>query len=363
VSLPPPLWDALGVDRTAVRARARFFAGFTKLQPPPYDRRALADLLASTEYRPPDRPVIDLLNRQDETAQALLRELPPAGPPAAPDRWVPAAERADALRQAAIAELLLNAEAGRMVLRRASSEYTRLGLPFGEFLTVAASGEPVGPSASAHLTRLLGLTGTEEMPADLGSEAALLSPQDRLAAPEQQLYLLLAAAADAPRWGSGFLAAIATARQATQPAAVGALVQPLSVWWETGRLIAEIAAGNAEVRPSLRNHLADLARAHGRQLGFAQQDEFHWRRAVARVDLVDLDLAGTVAQSVRVLQRRQLPRWNVREEFGELSPLAQVSITVGLRLGDGGDVAYEDAPWNPDPSPLATEESAEWHAD
>ncbi|MFF0176085.1 hypothetical protein [Micromonospora profundi] len=307
--------------------------------------------------------VVNLLDQQDEAGQALLRRLSPPSRASSQDPWVLVAERADALRQGAIAELLLNAEAGRLVLRRASREYNRLGLPFGHFLAVVATGEPMGPAAEAHLMRLLGMPTSGQAVSDAGQEAGLLSQQSVLARPEQQLYLLLAGATNAPRLGSDFRSAVGTAQQASQPATVGALGQPLSALWETGRLIAETAVGNEEVRPALRDHIADLGRTHGRQLRLAQVDEFHWRHALARADLIDLDLAGIVAQSVRALRHGQLPRWRPLDEFGELSPLAQVSITVGLRLGGGDDVAYEDSPWDPDPSPVVTGESAESNVD
>ncbi|BCJ39424.1 hypothetical protein GCM10010168_63280 [Actinoplanes ianthinogenes] len=359
MSIPSRLWRALGVDRNLVRLRAQFFTGFTEMEPPPYDRHAVLEVLADGG-RDRDRP-LDLLDRDDPAVRELWRDLTERGPRTPPDRWVPVAERADALRQAAVATLLFDLPAGRTMLRRAAREYVRLGLPFGLFLTVAATGARVGPAATALLASLLGIpaSGDGAIDAvDLDPARSLLRVPEVMAVSEQQLYLLMAVVAGLSPANPDLLAAIGSAPQSTQPFPVGALAQPLSSWWETASLIARTTDRGSGTRRLLRDRLAEFARAHGRHLEIAQRDVFHWENALAGVDLVDLDLAGATALAARALRLWQLPRWDLRRDFGDLPDLAQVSLAVGLQLG-GGDLAYEDDPRDPEPSPTSAVDEAD----
>ena len=78
--------------------------------------------------------------------------------------------------------------------------------------------------------------------------------------------------------------------------------------------------------------IAELAQAHGRQLRYAQLDNYHWSRAQASVDLIDLHLAGLVALTDRALRNSELEAWSLEEFQATLPPLARVSLILGLQL-------------------------------
>jgi hypothetical protein len=307
VTLPAHLWEALSLDRPAIEAQVRFHRAYADLEESPSDVRAIAEMM---RYGPPagaDDGAIDL---SGQNAQILEQYRP-----APSDPWIRLGEMADSLRLAAIANLLLDTRAGRADLIRAGHAYREAGLPFGDFLLVAATGG-----------RGVSTAGADRL---FGRPAHLLEPV-------QWLYLLLAAAADLGQ-------AVAEVPRAPRSIAVGAAAQPFSTWWQIGDLISRLAPDDEEIRSNLNRVVAEVARAHGRQLEFAMADTFHWSTGHSRVDVVDLDLAGAVAISARVMAARGIRRWDLEEEFDDLSPFAQVSITIGLQLG-GEDPTPEDEP-------------------
>src|SRR5262249_12268149 len=148
-------------------------------------------------------------------------------------------------------------------------------------------------------------------------------------APAQQVAMLLTAVSVPWLVSQDYRLAedLAAAAQATGSVPVGATGLPLALWWAAGRQLTDLAQGIPDARGTLRASIGELAGAHGRQLGYAQLDGYHWPAALARVDLVDLDLAGLVAMSDRAMRSLDLPGWNLTEDFGGLDPLARVSVT------------------------------------
>ncbi|WBB71448.1 hypothetical protein O7602_16955 [Micromonospora sp. WMMD1128] len=322
MTLPERLWGALRLDPSTVAARARFYRAYAELEEPPFDVRDLAELMRD---RPPPRGsgprVINLIGKEAGAVGQSLREIqrPRAGKP-----WVRLAEAADALRNAAVAELLLDVQTGRGTLLEASRGYSELGLPFGDFLAVAATGDR---ERSISAAELLGVLLSDSQITDTGRHGSAA-----LATPAQQRYLLLTAAPDA----TDLWPRLAEAPQAHQTAAVGATSQPFSTWWRLGGLLSRLDAdADADgIRRELTRIIAELSEAHGRQLQLAAADDHHWSTGRAQTDLIDLDLAGAVAISARILRQREIRPWRFESDFPKLSPLASISLQIGLQLGD-----------------------------
>ncbi len=283
--------------------------------------------------------VVKIVSDGEATTAEILRRLNDRTAAGERPAWVRTAEVADAWRECAMARLLLNTETGKRALLRAADNYLQLGLPFGDFLGVAATGDrrPVAPAA-AELRLLL----TDRFATPPIAVEALFDRQFAVQAPAQQVALLLTAVSNLDQVPDGdeLPEFITEAAQARGSAPVGATGTAVADWWGAGLALAGLATGETRARFALTRFISEVAHAHGRLLRTAQLDEFHWQRARSSVDLVDLYLAGLVAISVRVLRRTRLPSWRLADDFAGLPPLAQVSVTVGLQL------AEEDGPPN-----------------
>jgi hypothetical protein len=253
------------------------------------------------------------------------------------------AEAADALRNAAIAELLLDTRTGRATLLEAGYRYRQLGLPFGDFLVVAAVGDRERSNAAAR--QLAAVLSDRQI-----RRAGLLGPA-ALAAPAQQLYLLFTAAPEA----ADLWPQLAEAPQAHRTLAVGVTSQAFSAWWRLGSLLTRLDSRAEKVRRDVARIIAELAEAHSRQLQLAAADDYHWSTGRAQTDLIDLDLAGAVAISVRIMWRQEIPPWSLETDFPALSPMARISLEIGLQLGADdppSDDYFAIGPHDPPPVPL-----------
>jgi hypothetical protein len=336
VTLPDPVWAALALESAAVEARGRFHATYATLGQPRFTPAQLMGLLRDGPVAEGPQAVVKLVSDGEATTEVprQLNDLAAAG---RRPEWIPTAEAADAWRECAMARLLLNTVTGKRALLRAADNYLLLGLPFGDFLGVAATGDrrPVAPAAAELRSLLTGQTAT---PA-LGSET-LFDRQYAVQAPAQEVALLLTAVANVGQVPDrddvpGLLAEAAQARGSAPVGPTGAVVAD---WWGAGLALAGLGIGSPAARLALTGFISEVAYAHGHLLRIAQLDEFHWQRARSPVDLVDLYLAGLVAISVRVLRHTGLPSWRVADDFAGLPPLALVSVIVGLQL------AEEDGP-------------------
>jgi hypothetical protein len=342
-------WGALGINQAAVAARARFHHAYATLAEPEFEARDVADLIRSgPQPGGPDR-VVNLLAPESAQFRSRLAETRDRRPATS---WVRPAEVADALRSAAIAELLFDTGAGRATLLRAGARYADLGLPFGDFLrTAAEAGRERAYVADRRLERML-------TPDDPGDEAGgLFAESVALAGPAQQVYLVLTAsrvAADPNRLDAAGDHRLGRARQARQTTGVGTTAQPMSTWWRLGTLMSTVDENRPDDRQELVEIVTGLATAHGRQLELSRYDSYHWSIGATRTDLVDLDLACAVAITMRNLRARQVRPWRLDREFAQVPPLAQISLQVGLQLGGDESPAGEQlgpGPWDPTPGP------------
>lgn len=363
MSLPPEMWIALRLDVEVVRARAAYFSAYARSEQPLFEStpliRALRDGLLATG----DQAVVSLLHAGDGGAVAeLRRRIAEAGEGPGYPSWVRVAERADALRQSAMAELLYDTPAGVTTLRRSGGEYRRLGLPFGSFLDTAATGSPRNAFIAGR--RLAWLLNPQAPPEP--DEEGIIPLERALDAPAQQVSVLLTTMSvlDAIYEFEVTSDSLASTAQSGGSAPVGVTSQPIALWWECAVHLADLAFGRSQARDELRTLLRELAAAHGIQLRNAQYDAFHWPVAASPVDLVDLDLAGLVAISARLLRQLNGPYWDLPDDFGALSPLSQVSIRVGLDLAsqDGTPTDLSSPSPPPQSGPVFDPQSSPGHS-
>jgi hypothetical protein len=340
VTLPDRMWEALRLDPATVAARARFYRAYAELEETPFDVRDVAELLRHSPVEVPGPRVVNLMGLEANVVGERLREI---HRPAGREPWVRLAETADALRNAAIAELLLDTQTGRATLLEAGRRYRQLGLPFGDFLVVAAVGD-----------RERTIDAARQLDAVLSDSpirgAGLLGPTAP-ATPTQQRYLLFTAARDA----ADLWPRLTEAPQAHRTLAVGATSQPFSTWWRLGSLLSHLEPRAEGTRRDLARIIAELAEAHSRQLQLATADDHHWSTGRAQTDLIDLDLAGAVAISVRIMGQREIRPWHFESDFPALSPLARISLQIGLHLGHDDpppDDYFGIGPHDPSPGPL-----------
>ena len=357
MTLPVPVWAALALEPVAIEARGRFHATYANLSPPRFTPAQLMGLLRDGPVAEGPQAVVKLISDGEATTE-IPRQLNDLAAAGRRPEWVRTAEAADAWRECAMARLLLNTVTGKRALLRAADNYLRLGLPFGDFLGVAATGDrrPVAPAAT-ELRSLL----TDQSTSPPRQVETLFDRQFAVQAPAQQVALLLTAVSNLDQVPDrddlpGLLAEAAQARGSAPVGATGAAVAD---WWGAGLAIAGLATAGPPARLALTRFISEVAYAHGRLLRTAQLDEFHWQRARSPVDLVDLYLAGLVAISVRVLRRAHLPSWEVADDFAGLPPLGRVSVTVGLQLAedDGSpDWRRTYGPSRPGPSDRSADE-------
>jgi hypothetical protein len=137
-------------------------------------------------------------------------------------------------------------------------------------------------------------------------------------------------------------------------ASVGTTSQPLDLWWQAARALAELSRGDPGARSDLRGAIAEFGAAHGRQLRLAQMNSYLWSMGRAPADLLDLDLVCLAAITVRSMRWIERPYWSLSEDFADLVPLDRVSIAVGIELGRDDGPDDDDLPHGPrltSPSP------------
>jgi hypothetical protein len=345
VSLDDRHWEALALDAVDVEALQRFLEGYVETLDEP-----LPDVAWLLDRQRLGPPLADGLIPYEDAdgwfggGWGGGPAAPPGGPggPGGPSEpaferwgWQRAGAAADALRGAACAALMTGrTDEGIRLLLAAAGLYLRMGVPYGCFVGVAAFPDRELAELAA---RLLERTS--------GQEQALAGAEERfdaaLQVPVQRLYLLLAVAGH-PELRAASMRALASASHLIGPAPLGSSAAPLVEWWWIARLLGRLTEDRDEARAILVGVLAEFARRHGRQLTIAQVDRHHWRRIVAPVDLVDLDLAAVTCFAARGVAALRLEPLTLAEFAVE--PLAEISLAVGLQLAIGGPESTA-TPW------------------
>lgn len=306
--LPIQIRQALAVDLELVRSRSDYFAGYAQ-QSGTDTRPSMLNLIELSQRLPPDEsadPVVALEDPvgRDPVADELLAELEQLNGRETVPQWMRVAEVADAWRESALAQLLLDVEDARQKLKLASDQYVRLGLPVGWYLAqVAVSDVDAAWSAG----RWLGALSAGPSAAEPGEDReGLLGVRSSLPTGAQQVYLLLTAAAvpQVVEEYRGMFTQLREALQARSSTPVGSTGHPIADWWAAGLALSRLHDHGARTRERLVGVIGGFGAAHGRLLARAQRDAYHWRHVCAPVDLVDLDLAGLVCLVDRALRNR-----------------------------------------------------------
>ena len=165
----------------------------------------------------------------------------------------------------------------------------------------------------------------------------------------QQIHLMLAVASSAEIASEyrGLVTALAELPAARSAAAFGSAGATLAEWWRFAIELLQFGEQLPEEREWLRQRVARFATPHGQQLERAQLDSTHWRSLHSSVDLVDLDVAGTLCLVNRRLAVHGDPL--SADDFDDITPLARLSVHVGIEMSRPED---EEPPFNEERHPL-----------
>lgn len=335
-------WSSLDLEKAAVRRRAEFYENYA----------VAADRFLEIDpdgYEGADGSPVGLTPFSDDPPDGGASGREPDGPEpvwAPREPWASQAERADALREAAIATLLLDSDRGRALLARSADIYTGSAPAYAMFLGAVARPQTLGVrSREAGQIVVEAFPGGDQAPAlgTDGSSARLLHALLLVGATEEtsrELPTVVERAAQSVAMQSGI--------------PFGTAGSPLSDWWN---LAIEICApGERLDKGQIVTRFDKLARPHGEQLRVAQFDTYHWTRLYGRVDLVDLDLACAVALTNRRLAEEERSPITLKSFSGDLPRLAQVSLAVGIELGEPEvGPGSQTPPEAPEPGPEGTE--------
>jgi hypothetical protein len=335
--LPDALWEALRLEPRTLQRRADFFLAYaeslTQILDPDLD-----DLIERAEVgdwheavgliwlgfeaegdEDPDDVGIELIRRE------------PSG--------FDVAVRADALREAALAEIAIDAQRGLEFLHQSGKAYEAAGIPYGLFLRALV--DPAGDAptvAGSTLTRAWSPPDAdgESAYADDRPEDRVGPPLDGIAAvardPAQQLYLALATRQD-PGLDDQYrrlFNIFAEQPQAQSSVAVGTTGLPLSEWWGLVWELSSFEYASEQTRADVEARLRGFAIEHGRQLSRAQRTA-QWHEGRAGVDIVDLDVAAATCLASRRMRVAGVPPLT-DDDFADVDPLAMVSLSVGLAM-------------------------------
>lgn len=234
-----------------------------------------------------------------------------------------AADLATALRERGQWLLFFDQERAQQSLLAAGRLFGRLGQPFGYFLQVIAD------ESDLPLRRLA--EGLEYVN-DIGeaSSAVELWP---LAHPQQQAYLLLAAAGsdEAREVFGGLLASILESSPHTRGVApVGALGTPIRFLWDTARHLYRAEPKSVDV---VASHLAVMGDRYIEAMELARVNQFLWRHGAAPVDVGDIDLAGITALAARRFGWKQTVAALESSGGQRSNPLKIPPVRLGLAIG------------------------------
>jgi hypothetical protein len=330
--LSDELWHVLGLQPEAVAARADFFEAFAKLvaDPPSPQPRQLAELSRFSDPRPGLEAFGNLPDADEEQWFGGAEDLPAVDLPG----WERAGFEADALRQAAIAALLVDTQRGLDLLRQASERYRRLNPPFAMLLQ-AASGPSAGPAESA-----FGRLNAHYF--DGPDQLEVFDPIDEV----QEIHLALTASSVPGIVDLETFRQFTTRAGARSAASFGSGSAAVFEWWSfvSTLLAGALRASDFPDPRSLAVALVSLARGHGRQLESARLDSFHWRKLAGIPELIDLEVASAICLTNHQLAaRKQRPispedidrltdiRLKSSPEARQVS-LSQLSLQVGIEM-------------------------------
>lgn len=242
------------------------------------------------------------------------------------DRFAALVDQASAFRLGGQWAALFDTGRAQELFARSGAIFDSLGFGFGVFV-LAAFGEAPPESLHQRVEMLVKEeTGGRQQPASADYPPALRYPQ-------QQAYLMLAAAAvadgiDLPRDRLLRMAHRSPHRRGVLP--MGALSTPIRVYWDLAvAMLAE--TGDGVLLESAFRFLHQMSIAYESAMAGGMVNSRLWRNGAAPVDVVDVDVITVVmllAQRLGPGAAGQI----ASEVASELTPLARVTLNVALEM-------------------------------
>jgi hypothetical protein len=210
-------------------------------------------------------------------------------------QWSSAIDAATAFREAAQWALCFDPGRARALLDRSGTLFHTLGHPFGDYLKVMSGSwfhDPPYEQFAGQLQALAELTRPSETEAEEHIPAPLLHPQ-------QQAYLMLAAAASPPiaaEFGSLLRNITNESPHRFGVVPVGALGIPIRWFWRVTDVFLKPSRAPG---PQIAADLAALGERYAEAIELARTNEYCWRNAAAPVDVGDLDITGVAVIASR----------------------------------------------------------------
>lgn len=290
--MPDELLEELGLDPEQVQRQIRFLDAYVAM--------------AEAELR-------EVLSRAKQ--QSLQAD--PA--------FTVASDLATALRERGQWMLFFDHNHARKSLFQAGELFGRLGQPFGYFLQVVADAFrtdlPVRQIGDSLLYVSKGFGESDS--------AGNMWP---LAHPQQQAYMVLAAAGSEPareEFGRLLESVLDSSPNARGVAPVGALGTPIRHLWNTARHLYRAELRSVTV---VASRLAAMADRYAEAMELARVNRYLWQHGAAPVDVGDIDLTGITALAVRRFGWQDTVAALERSSGERSRPLQMSPVRLGLEM-------------------------------
>ncbi|WP_285743684.1 hypothetical protein [Lentzea sp. NBRC 105346] len=290
------------------------------------------------------RGVVDFLEGYARRCLEEVEELRRSTDGPGDESWVLLMDAASAFREAGQWCLLFDVERSRQLLVRAGVIYSQFNLGFGYYLLAVAEPAQLGElrrGIGRSFARLSGGAGFTER-----SEVGEPAVEAALNYPQQQAYLLLAgvvAGEDDDELRGMVQTVLTESPHSVGVSPVGALGIPIRRFWSLASALAgdvreaPMVGGTADTGPisAVVEHVHDWIAKYVQSVELAMANEHCWRHAAAPVDVVDLDICGTIALAASQLGLGQVMD-GMTTLAEDLPPLGRVQIQLGQELAGYG---------------------------
>jgi hypothetical protein len=245
------------------------------------------------------------------------------------------ADTASSLRVAGQWAMLFDLPRAVTLLTRSAEIWHAMGYGFGTFLLAAIAPDRLDRDEMLiRLAQMAGLNapiGEAREPSIQGRQ-----PLEPLLHPQQQAYLLLAAAGVSRRIDLplGLLRRVGDQsphRRGVMP--IGALGMPLRVYWDIARDLLQIDGDDERTADMVANTLADMGRSYAQAIGSAMANERLWFNAASPVDVGDIDTVAIALNSAHRLGPG-LIKAHLRSVSENLEAIARVPLELASEMID-----------------------------
>jgi hypothetical protein len=274
-------------------------------------------------------------------ARSCLRQRPE--PEDGQDDWNLTVEAASHLCEAGQWAMLVDARKALALWREAADLYYALRFGFGYYLSMVVGVNPVGQYSANVATdlraavRMLGRGRITDEPPDDDKRLVAPVPFDPMRHPQQQAYLVLAAARELAVYGDpslrqDLLPLLDNSPHRVGVAPVGSLGMPIRTLWNAARLFAT-GDGATELPPLL----SAMSVRYEQSMQLAMANQYLWNHGAAPVDVGNVDIATLTIAAYRTYREDFTERMEPMIET--LPSLAKVQMQIGMELTDATDWA------------------------